>query len=779
MRIISNPLIICVLFMLCASTPSSSFAGSGTLYVKSTKATHTLDRTRLLGTNAALWHEPDQLDHPQLGQLLKGMTPAYIRIPGGSWSDEYYWNGHDIWQNEAIDTSKLKDGVYQVDYSGYSPGFRIQGADRMPSDYHSSEGIDIQYLHDFAQQHGRQAIVTVNAGTGSPEMAAEWVRWANANNYDVAYWEVGNELEGEWELGHFLPDGSKMTGEVYAHRFIEFAKAMKAVDPTIKVGGPTASSEAGGFTEDLLRIAGDHVDFISFHSYPVEKHLGDEQQIFEQAFSLRQSMPVFKEWIQKYQPDRVDEIEIGITEWNSKVIEDRDTGGIINGLWTCLWIGEMFRNGIDFATQWDMLTVTEEGGHGLFHHSGGYERNLTTPLIDGFIPKSQYWAMVLWAQFMGNQLLPFELEGPKHLQSYVTRSEDALRIMLINTSREKDALLNLDLPMLKQTSVTGIRTIFSHSEYFWNHLIHQPEWSHYPSSTGFKYNSDTRFTVSPFSVQVLEIPLIDSSMNASTANMQRNPSLRLLLPKEAPADLPIEGWALVGNGGFKSDDLPDYATLEVKGPAESYQERVRIRESAGRFMLHPTGPGKLQVHIKAGEKSADAIIDIQKVKERPEVFWHFEDQPAAWQASSSFSLEADANVRPNQQIAAIRINNQKPDKGSDVLALFEPLPSTLPKERIGGVIFEVQASPDLLCDADLGLSVILQSDAAHWIPLGSIDLKKHKGEWISHTLRLPEAHYFEAMGKTYALRFQLYQKKEQKVPVNGSVYLDNVGFILR
>ena len=724
--------------LIAATLVLSSLPGLATearLTVSSSKPEISLDRTRLLGTNAALWHEPDQLNHPQLEPLLKGMTPFYIRIPGGSWSDEYYWNGHDVWQNNAVDSSKLKDGFYQVDYSGYSPGFRIQGADRMPSDYHSSEGIDVKYLHDFAQQHAKECIVTVNAGTGSPEMAAEWVRWAKANHYKVAYWEVGNELEGEWELGHFLPDGSKMNGEVYAKRFIEFAKAMKAVDPSIKVGGPTAASEQGGFMEDLLRIAGDHVDFISFHSYPVEKHLGDEQQIFEQAFSLRKSMPIFKGWIEKYQPDRIDEIEIGITEWNSKVIEDRDTGGLINGLWTCIWIGEMFRTGVDFATQWDMLTVTEEGGHGLFHHSGGHERKLTAPPIDGFIPKSQYWAMVLWAQFMGDQLLPFELDGPKHLQTYVTRCDDALRIMLINTSREKDAQLQLAWPNQKQGQVTGLRTTFSQTEYFWNHLIHQPEWSHYPSSTPFAYKPDTSITVSPFSVQILEIPLDEKSLATSTANVERDPSLRLLLPTEAPADLPIEGWALVGEGGFKNDDLPDYATLEVTGPAKSYQQRVRIRESAGRFIVHPTGPGKVNIKITAGDQSAATILDIQKVQERPEVVWLFEDSADQWGASSSYTMRGNDRVRPNQQVASITMNNQKPDKGTDALITFETFPEGFPKERIGGVIFEVQAGPDLQSAADyLGLRVILQSEAAHWIDLGSIDLSKHQGKWSAHNL---------------------------------------------
>jgi len=72
-------------------------------------------------------------------------------------------------------------------------------------------------LTRIRQKNAPDAMVTVNAGMGTPEMAAEWVRWANKKmGYNVKYWEIGNELEGSWELGNTRPDGSKMTAKKYA-----------------------------------------------------------------------------------------------------------------------------------------------------------------------------------------------------------------------------------------------------------------------------------------------------------------------------------------------------------------------------------------------------------------------------------------------------------------------------------------------------------------------------------------------------------------------------------
>ena len=88
--------------------------------------------------------------------------------------------------------------------------------------------------------------------------AAEWVRYANiVKGYDVKYWQLGNEVDLKSELLFSM--------STYTDLFIDFATAMKAVDPTIKTGTGVLMNTA--WNEDVLNKAGELCDFISAHNY--------------------------------------------------------------------------------------------------------------------------------------------------------------------------------------------------------------------------------------------------------------------------------------------------------------------------------------------------------------------------------------------------------------------------------------------------------------------------------------------------------------------------------
>jgi alpha-N-arabinofuranosidase len=75
--------------------------------------------------------------------------------------------------------------------------------------------------------------------------------------YGVALWAVWNEVYGPWERGHTDPS-------TYARRVIEFAEAMKAVDPTIRI---VAQGDLGSYSEIVLAEAGPAIDLLSVHHY--------------------------------------------------------------------------------------------------------------------------------------------------------------------------------------------------------------------------------------------------------------------------------------------------------------------------------------------------------------------------------------------------------------------------------------------------------------------------------------------------------------------------------
>src|SRR5262249_49901749 len=85
--------------------------------------------------------------------------------------------------------------------------------------------------------------ICVNVGTGTPEEAAALVEYANGpadspwgrrrarNGHPepdgVKTWNIGNE--------EYLPNIGSTRGELYAQKFIAFARAMRAVDSSIEL----------------------------------------------------------------------------------------------------------------------------------------------------------------------------------------------------------------------------------------------------------------------------------------------------------------------------------------------------------------------------------------------------------------------------------------------------------------------------------------------------------------------------------------------------------------
>ncbi|MBO3799676.1 MAG: hypothetical protein FGF52_01250 [Candidatus Brockarchaeota archaeon] len=80
--------------------------------------------------------------------------------------------------------------------------------------------------------------------------------------YNVKYWGIGNKLSGSWEIGQ--------DAETYAQKVIEFAKAMRSIDPSIKliaVGWFRGGSKGMVWNRKVLEVAGDYIDYLSLHTY--------------------------------------------------------------------------------------------------------------------------------------------------------------------------------------------------------------------------------------------------------------------------------------------------------------------------------------------------------------------------------------------------------------------------------------------------------------------------------------------------------------------------------
>ena len=136
-----------------------------------------------------------------------------------------------------------------------------------PNDVGTDEFMTLCRLLDV------EAYITVNGGFGDEWSAAQLVeyvngaattpmgKWRAANGhpepYHVKFWGVGNEPWGEWQLG-FMP----VAQWVLKHNM--FAKAMRKVDPTIKLIAAGAMPDAMTGSKQAKRLNGQIVpDYLS------------------------------------------------------------------------------------------------------------------------------------------------------------------------------------------------------------------------------------------------------------------------------------------------------------------------------------------------------------------------------------------------------------------------------------------------------------------------------------------------------------------------------------
>lgn len=204
------------------------------------------------GTNAewifdgqGLWSRATNSLDANAVRLGREVAPSIIRFPGGVFSDTYHW----------------RDGT--------GPIAERRTTAHYPGGPQSQHVLGSQEIAEYARGVGAELMLTVNAGTGTPQEAADWVRYTREQmRTPVRLWEVGNELYMKGDLS-----GAHMTADQYASRYLSFAGAMRSVDPSIRIGaigglnyGNYRFIADNSWTEKVLRTAAGQIDFLAVHN---------------------------------------------------------------------------------------------------------------------------------------------------------------------------------------------------------------------------------------------------------------------------------------------------------------------------------------------------------------------------------------------------------------------------------------------------------------------------------------------------------------------------------
>jgi hypothetical protein len=323
----------------------------------------------------------------------------------------------------------------------YDSGIKIL---RFPAgawgDHNDVTRLQIDQFMDFANKMGATAIFHVRLLNGTPEQAAEMVRYTNVEKkYNVQYWSIGNEPTlFDAELKN---RGESYDTERFNKEWRTFAEAMKKVDPTIKLVGaeinqfsydpsPGATTNFGQRDEEwfveFLKANDDLVDIVSFHRYPFPStRVSGPPSIDELRQNAQEWDKIIihaRELIHQYAGR---DLPIAVTEFNSAY--DKSVGGdatpdsYYNAIWMADVLGRMIKNGVFMANEW---ALTAKGGFG------------GLGLVGPFDVYPSYYAYQLYKKF-GNELVYSSSDDPD-LSIYAARREDgALTIMIINLSLEE------------------------------------------------------------------------------------------------------------------------------------------------------------------------------------------------------------------------------------------------------------------------------------------------------------------------------------------------------
>ena len=472
--------------------------------VQATQVLRTVD-ARHFGVNLAIWdgnYEPNS--YATTAALLQEMGNLFVRVPGGSLSDEYHWSSN---------TTLSNTWQWQTSFPEF---MRV------------------------ATNANSQVLVTVNYGSGSPQEAAAWVAYANGNAalygtandipigvdaggqdwrtvgywarlrsqtaaqnpdnqfdflamgrsapFGIKHWEIGNECYGTWERDtNALPNHAY----TYAVRATNYIARMKAVDPTIKIGVvsvPGESAYANGYSDHpafnprtgqsnngwtpvlltTLKNLGVPPDFLVHHHYPqwtdpnnVAQSPVNDVTLLLSTGNWATDAATLRQHVTDYFGTAGTNIELVVTENNSDAGQQgRQSTSLVNGLYYADSLGQLLRTEFKGFVWWDFRNGTDNDGY-FGSNLYGWQTYGDLGMVNGLNTRHPtfYAAKLMqWFARPGDRILSATNDYP-WLATHAARSANgAIALLVINKSKLTNFNAQLTLNGFTPAAVATIRS---------------------------------------------------------------------------------------------------------------------------------------------------------------------------------------------------------------------------------------------------------------------------------------------------------------------------------
>ena len=220
---------------------------------------------------------------------LKELNAPFYRWPGGN-----FVSGYDFY--DGIGERDKRQSKRNLEYAGALEDFKTD-ADRFASDLVKIENqgfygvyepndFGIDEFIQMCRYLGAEPNIVLNAGLGTVQMAKDEVEYINGTTgyyaslrpqkepYDVTYFSIGNEMNGDWQLGHMpLAD--------YTVKHNQIAEAIKEISPNIKI--IAVGDNVSTWTQTMVNECGNNMDYTSEHFYAIR----EEESVQKHILSLK------------------------------------------------------------------------------------------------------------------------------------------------------------------------------------------------------------------------------------------------------------------------------------------------------------------------------------------------------------------------------------------------------------------------------------------------------------------------------------------------------------
>lgn len=407
-----------------------------------------VDQISLMPQDAVGTLDPDEV------AMAKAMHMTELRF-GGNFSSYYHWRDGIGPEDKRLTTKNIAWGI--PEYNNFGTDEFLQLCDLI----------------------GAVPQFNLNMGSGTPEEAAEWVRYIREHHKGRVLYEIGNELYGKWQVGY-------PTINEIAARTLAFSKAVRSVDPDAEIIatglGPLTD---GKWNAAQLTLPAGTFNYLSLHFILGTNHPEYKEQTPDFTAASAYAIPfAVGPHFDKVQaqvdadPKHRGKVHFAVTEWlfNSKGYGERNftnespswmnEGGAVMAAG---FLNTMLRHS-------DQVKIADMTGSMEF--AGVWKRREQVYAVPAF------YAFQLYTDVKGDTLLPVtsdsgsysikggvpplgDAENVPYIDVVATRSKDGkmLTLLCVNRNLEKDIPTRFELGTLHAAAPSVMRQLYSVSRY--------------------------------------------------------------------------------------------------------------------------------------------------------------------------------------------------------------------------------------------------------------------------------------------------------------------------